>query len=159
MAEKTQPKVKVGDKIPDFTVYDQQGNEITNRSLLGNKTILFFYPKDNTPTCTKVACNIRDNYEVFTQNGYKVYGVSKDSVKSHVGFIAKNHFPFSLLSDPNLSALKAFGFYGPKKFMGREVIGTYRTTVVFDEKGIITHIIDKVASADHTAQLRNLIGI
>jgi peroxiredoxin Q/BCP len=152
-------KVKVGDLIPDFEAQTEDGKTITSTSLIGHKTIMYFYPKDDTPGCTKEACNLRDNYSYFMSKGYKIIGVSKDSIARHQKFIEKYSLPFPLIADTDLNVLNAFGFYGPKKFMGRESLGTYRTTVVFDEKGLITHIIYDVKSADHSDQLKEAIGL
>ena len=101
--------MKIGDFIPAFAVEDQDGNVVSNESLLGSKTVLYFYPKDSTPGCTAEACNLRDNYHLFLANGYKVFGVSKDSRKSHVNFRNKYELPFPLLSDPTTAMLQAFG--------------------------------------------------
>lgn len=158
MAESIQ-KVKEGDLIPDFQAWTQDGTPVAKKDLLGKKAIIFFYPQDDTPTCTKEACNLRDNYSFFKNNGYEVFGVSKDSVKKHQKFIEKYDLPYTLIADPDLSMLNAFGFYGPKKFMGKEVIGTYRTTVIIDEKGMIGHIIDNVKAAEHTDQIKQALGL
>lgn len=152
-------KVKVGDHIPSFNAEDENGVPLTADSLKGQKCIIFFYGQDDSPTCTKEACNIRDNYALFSSNGYKVYGVSKDNAKKHKKFIDKYELPYSLIADPTLSMMSAFGYFGPKIFMGKEVNGVYRTTVVTDEAGTITHIISDVVSGDHANQLKNALGI
>ena len=108
----------IGDRIPSFAVQDQDGNLVTNETILGSKTVLYFYPKDSTPGCTAEACNLRDNYQSFLANGYKVYGVSKDSQKSHLNFRSKYELPFPLLSDPTTEMLQAFGAWGEKKMCG-----------------------------------------
>lgn len=105
----------IGDKMPTFSVADQNGNIITDKLLIGKKTIIYFYPKDSTPGCTAEACNLRDNYQRFLAQGYQVYGVSKDSQKSHQNFIAKHALPFPLLSDPSTNMLQAFGAWGEKR--------------------------------------------
>ncbi|MGM9825617.1 MAG: peroxiredoxin [Paludibacteraceae bacterium] len=143
----------LGDPIPSFAVQDQDGNLVTNETILGSKTVLYFYPKDSTPGCTAEACNLRDNYHTFLANGYKVYGVSKDSQKSHVNFRSKYELPFPLLSDPSTEMLQAFGAWGEKKMYGKTSFGTLRKTFVIDEQGIITRIIDKVDTKNHAAQL------
>ncbi|MGN1239323.1 MAG: peroxiredoxin [Paludibacteraceae bacterium] len=143
----------IGDPIPSFAVQDQDGNLVTNETILGSKTVLYFYPKDSTPGCTAEACNLRDNYHSFLANGYKVYGVSKDSQKSHVNFRSKYELPFPLLSDPSTEMLQAFGAWGEKKMYGKTSFGTLRKTFVIDEQGIITRIIDKVDTKNHAAQL------
>jgi thioredoxin-dependent peroxiredoxin len=150
---------KVGDKIPVFSSVNENGEVVSSQTILGNKTILFFYGQDDTPTCTKEACNLRDGYKIFTSNGYKILGISKDSEKKHKKFIEKYELPYSLIADTDLSVMNAFGYYGPKIFMGKQVTGVYRTTLVVDENGIITHIIDNVVSADHTNQLREALKI
>lgn len=143
----------IGDKMPAFNVADQDGNTITNEQLVGKKTIIYFYPKDSTPGCTAEACNLRDNYEHFLAQGYQVYGVSKDSQKSHLNFIAKNNLPFPLLSDPTTEMLQAFGAWGEKKMCGKTSIGTLRKTFVFDEENILIKIIDKVDTKNHSEQI------
>ncbi len=151
--------VKVGDKIPVFSAVNEKGEPVTSESIKGQKTILFFYGQDDTPTCTKEACNLRDNYEIFKKNGYQVLGISKDNSKKHQKFIDKYTLPFSLIADPELLVLNAFGYYGPKKFMGKDVLGIYRTTVVTDENATITHIISDVESANHSSQLIEALGL
>ena len=121
--------------MPAFNVADHDGNTITNEQLVGKKTVIYFYPKDSTPGCTAEACNLRDNYEHFLAQGYQVYGVSKDSQKSHLNFIAKNNLPFPLLSDPTTEMLQAFGAWGEKKMCGKTSIGTIRMTFVFFDIG------------------------
>ena len=139
--------------MPTFCAIDQNGTVITNEQLLGKKTIIYFYPKDSTPGCTTEACNLRDNYHRFLEQGYQIYGVSKDSQKSHQNFIAKNELPFPLLSDPSTTMLQAFGAWGEKKMCGKTCMGTLRKTFVFDEQGILVQMIDKVDTKNHTEQL------
>ena len=143
----------IGDKMPTFCAIDQNGTVITNEQLLGKKTIIYFYPKDSTPGCTNEACNLRDNYHRFLEQGYQIYGVSKDSQKSHQNFIAKNELPFPLLSDPSTTMLQAFGAWGEKKMCGKTCMGTLRKTFVFDEQGILVQMIDKVDTKNHAEQL------
>ena len=143
----------IGDKMPTFSVADQNGNLVTDQQLLGKKTIIYFYPKDSTPGCTAEACNLRDNYERMLAEGYQVLGVSKDSQKSHLNFIAKYELPFTLLSDPSTEMLQAFGAWGEKKMCGKTCIGTLRKTFVFDEKGILTQVIEKVDTKNHAEQI------
>jgi peroxiredoxin Q/BCP len=143
----------LGDKMPTFSVADQNGNLVTDQQLLGKKTIIYFYPKDSTPGCTAEACNLRDNYERMLAEGYQVLGVSKDSQKSHLNFIAKYELPFTLLSDPSTEMLQAFGVWGEKKMCGKTCIGTLRKTFVFDEKGILTQVIEKVDTKNHAEQI------
>ena len=139
--------------MPTFSVADQNGNVVTDQQLLGKKTIIYFYPKDSTPGCTAEACNLRDNYESMLAEGYQVLGVSKDSQKSHLNFIAKYELPFTLLSDPSTEMLQAFGAWGEKKMCGKTSIGTLRKTFVFDENGILTQVIEKVDTKNHAEQI------
>ena len=143
----------LGDKMPTFSVADQNGNMVTDQQLLGKKTIIYFYPKDSTPGCTAEACNLRDNYERMLAEGYQVLGVSKDSQKSHLNFIAKYELPFTLLSDPSTEMLQAFGAWGEKKMCGKTCVGTLRKTFVFDEKGRLTQVIEKVDTKNHAEQI------
>lgn len=145
--------LSIGDKIPAFSVIDQNGNTITQEQIIGKKTVLYFYPKDSTPGCTAEACNLRDNYERFLAQGYQVFGVSKDSQKSHQNFITKHNLPFPLLSDPSTAMLQAFGAWGEKKMCGKTCIGTLRKTFVFDEEGLLVQMIEKVDTKNHSAQL------
>lgn len=145
--------MNIGDKMPTFSVADQNGNVVTDQQLLGKKTIIYFYPKDSTPGCTAEACNLRDNYERMLAEGYQVLGVSKDSQKSHLNFIDKYELPFTLLSDPSTEMLQAFGAWGEKKMCGKTCIGTLRKTFVFDEKGILTQVIEKVDTKNHAEQI------
>lgn len=139
--------------MPAFSVEDQDGQLVTNLSLLGKKTVLYFYPKDSTPGCTAEACDIRDNYRRFLSLGYQVYGISKDSKVSHIKFREKYQLPFPLLSDPTTQMLQDFGAWGEKKMCGKTCVGTLRTTFVFDEKGILIDKVTKVDTKNHTAQL------
>ena len=145
----------IGDLMPAFSVIDDSGRTITEQDLIGKKTVLYFYPKDSTPGCTAEACNIRDNYQSFMARGYQVFGISKDSQASHQRFKEKNNLPFPLLSDPSTQMLQAFGAWGEKKMCGKTCVGTLRKTFIFDEKGILERIIDKVDTKNHTAQLLN----
>ena len=145
--------LNIGDKMPTFSVVDQYGEAVTQEQLLGKKTVIYFYPKDSTPGCTAEACSLRDSYERFLEQGYQVYGVSKDSQKSHQNFIAKNQLPFPLLSDPSTQMIQAFGAWGEKKMCGKVCIGTLRKTFVFDEQGVLVQQIDKVDTKNHAAQI------
>jgi thioredoxin-dependent peroxiredoxin len=144
--------LKPGDKAPDFKGKDQNGNPIELSDFKGSRLVLYFYPKDNTPGCTAQACNLRDNYDVLLNQGYKVVGVSADNEKSHVKFIEKYELPFPLIADTEKEILKAFGVWGPKKFMGREFDGVHRTTFIIDEKGLISEVIEKVDTKNHVGQ-------
>ena len=145
--------LQVGDKIPAFSVIDETGKSVTERDVIGRKTVIYFYPKDSTPGCTAEACNIRDNYQSFMARGYQVFGVSKDSQASHVKFKEKYDLPFPLLSDPTTEMLQAFGAWGEKKLYGKVSMGTLRKTFIFDENGILERIIEKVDTKNHTAQI------
>ena len=139
--------------MPDFEVMDQDGNKVSSKDLIGKKTIIYFYPKDNTSGCTDEACNIRDNHEALIARGYNVVGVSKDSVNSHKKFKERHNLPFTLLSDTSTEMLQAFGAWGEKKMYGKTVMGTIRKTFIFDENGILTEIIEKVDTKNHAAQI------
>lgn len=145
--------LKPGDKAPEFKGKDQDGNDISLSDYKGSKLVIYFYPKDSTPGCTTQACNLRDNYDYLLSKGYKVLGVSADSEKSHKNFIEKNNLPFPLLSDTEKEVIKAFGVWGPKKFMGKTYDGIHRTTFVIDENGSIQEVIEKVNTKNHTAQI------
>ncbi len=146
-------KLQIGDTMPAFAVADQDGNIVTNESLLGKKTVIYFYPKDSTPGCTAEACDLRDNYNRFLALGYQVFGVSKDSAASHQRFIAKYNLPFPLLADTSTEMLQAFGAWGEKKMCGKTYMGILRMTFVFDENNVLTQIVEKVDTKNHTAQL------
>lgn len=126
--------LKIGDKAPDFEVKDNKGNIVKLEDYKGKKLVLFFYPKASTPGCTAVACNLRDNYNLFISKGYELLGVSADSAKRQQNFIDKNKLPFLLLADEDKQVINAYGVWGPKKFMGREFDGIHRTTFIIDEK-------------------------
>lgn len=145
--------LKIGDKMPDFEVMDQDGNKVNSKDLTGRKTIIYFYPKDNTSGCTAEACNLRDNHEALIARGYNVIGVSKDSVASHRKFKEKYRLPFTLLSDTSTQMLQAFGAWGEKKMYGKTVMGTLRRTFIFDEDGILREIIEDVDTKNHAAQI------
>ena len=149
--------LKAGDKAPNFKGENEKGETIALKDFKGNKLALFFYPKDDTPTCTKEACSLRDGYKKLQEKGIAVLGVSPDKAKKHEKFISKYDLPFSLLADTEQEALKAYGVWGPKKFMGREYIGVHRTTFLIDEKGKIEHVIEKVVSKDHANQIIALL--
>ena len=145
--------LKVGDRMPDFEVMDQDGNKVSSKDLIGRKIIIYFYPKDNTSGCTAEACNLRDNHEALIAKGYNVVGVSKDSVKSHKNFKEKYDLPFTLLSDTSTEMLQSFGAWGEKKMYGKTVMGTIRKTFIFDENGVLNEIIENVDTKNHAAQI------
>ena len=147
--------LKIGDRMPYFEVQDQDGNTVNSGELLGRKTIIYFYPKDNTSGCTAEACNLRDNYEALVAKGYNVIGVSKDSVKSHKNFKEKHSLPFTLLADTTTDMIQSFGVWGEKTLYGRKYMGTLRTTFVADETGTITHIFTpkQINTKTHAQQL------
>lgn len=146
-------KLKIGDKAPDFKGVNENGENISLGDFKGSNLILYFYPKDNTPGCTNEACDLRDNYNMWLEKGYKVVGVSPDSEQSHLKFKDKHDLPFPLISDPDKVIIKEFGAWGPKKLYGREYEGLLRTTFVIDGEGIITNIFTKVKTKDHTNQI------
>jgi len=146
-------KLKVGDKVPDFLSKDQDGTIVKLSDYKGQKLIMFFYPRANTPGCTAEACNLRDNYSALKAEGYELLGVSEDSSIKQSNFKNKYDLPFPLLADEDHTVINTFGVWGPKKFMGREFDGLIRTTFVIDEEGIVERVIDKVKTKDHAAQL------
>ena len=145
--------LKVGDKAPNFTSKDQNGNVISLNDYKGKKLVLFFYPKASTPGCTIEACDLRDNYERFQSLGYDILGVSADSEKRQTNFRNKYKFQYLLLADEDKTVINAFEVWGPKKFMGRTYNGIHRTTFVIDENGIIEDVILKVKTKAHTNQI------
>lgn len=145
--------LKIGDKAPNFSGVDQNGAPVELADYKGKKLILYFYPKDNTPSCTKEACNLRDNYPLLNKKGYDVLGVSPDSEKSHLKFIDKYSLPFRLLVDTDLEAANAYGVWGEKKFMGKVYDGIHRITFVIDEAGVIEQVVLKVKTKEHTEQI------
>lgn len=145
--------LKKGDKAPNFTAKDQDGNSHSLSDYKGKKLVVFFYPKANTPGCTAEACDLRDNFGRFEANNYALLGVSADNAKSQSNFKNKYEFPFPLLADEDKSVIQAFGVWGPKKFMGKEYDGIHRTTFVIDENGIIADVIAEVKTKAHAAQI------
>lgn len=145
--------LKIGDKMPDFEVVDQDGKAVSSKDLIGKKTIIYFYPKDNTSGCTAEACSLRDNYQALMARGYNVVGVSKDSAASHRKFADKYDLPFTLLADTSTQMLHDFGAWGEKKMYGKTVMGTIRKTFIFDEEGILSEVIEKVDTKNHADQI------
>mgnify|MGYP001059090493 FL=1 len=148
-------KLQIGDNAPSINAIDQNGNNITLEQYQGKKVVLYFYPKDMTPGCTAQSCNLSDNYTALQKNGYDVLGVSCDSVKRHQKFIAKHNLPFNLISDEDHKVVNDYGVWQLKKFMGREYMGIVRTTFIIDENGLISDIISKVNTKEHTSQIIN----
>jgi len=151
--------LKPGDKAPDFTAPDQNGNMVSLHDFKGKKVALYFYPKDDTPTCTVEACNIRDNFSLLKKKDIVVLGISKDEVKKHKKFETKYSLPFTLISDIDTKINNEYGVWALKKFMGREYMGTLRTTFLINEKGKIDHIIEDVESKNHTQQILDAWGL
>jgi peroxiredoxin Q/BCP len=146
-------KLKKGDKAPAFSGQNEKGETVSLSDYAGKKLILFFYPKDNTPTCTVENCNLRDNYSMLQDKNFAILGVSPDSAKKHQNFIAKHNLPFPLLVDSELETIKAYDVWGMKKSFGKEYEGLKRTTFVIDENGVIELVLEKVKSKEHAAQI------
>ncbi|WP_447642249.1 MULTISPECIES: thioredoxin-dependent thiol peroxidase [Chitinophagaceae] len=145
--------IEVGERAPDFSGVDQNGNKISLSDFKGKKVVLYFYPKDNTPGCTAQACNLRDNFDLLWQKGIQVIGVSIDSVESHKRFETKFDLPFPLVADPDKKIVNQYGVWGEKKFMGRTFDGTHRTTFLIDEKGIVQYVITKPNTKEQAEQI------
>lgn len=141
--------------MPSFELKDDSGNTVRSTDLIGNgkKTVIYFYPKDNTSGCTSEACSLRDRYENLSAAGYNIIGVSKDSEQSHRNFKEKYSLPFTLLSDPSTKMLQDFGAWGEKKMYGRTTMGTLRRTFIFNEEGILEKIIEKVDTKNAADQI------
>ncbi len=147
-----------GMKAPDFTLMNQHGEEIRLSDFLGRKVVLYFYPKDNTPGCTRQACAFADSYAAFREKDIAVIGVSKDSVASHVKFAEKYSLPFILLSDPDRLAIEPYGVWQEKKMCGKTSMGVVRTTFIIDENGMIAHVMPKVKPDTNAAEILALLG-
>jgi peroxiredoxin Q/BCP len=145
--------IKEGSSAPDFTAKNTDGETVRLKDLRGRKVVLYFYPKDDTPGCTKEACSFRDSFRNFTKRGIEVLGVSTDSEASHKKFTAKYKLPFTLLADTDHSISDAYGVYGEKKFMGRTYMGVKRMTFLIDEKGKIKKIFEKVHPEEHAQEV------
>ena len=145
--------LKAGDKAPNFTAKNQNGEEVALKDFAGKKLVLYFYPKDNTPGCTAESCNLRDNYNTLLKQGYAVLGVSPDSQRKHQNFIKKYDLPFPLLADTEQEVANAYGVWGEKQMFGRKYMGIIRTTFIIDEKGKIEEVISKVDTENHTDQI------
>jgi len=145
--------VKEGSTAPAFKTTNTNGDSVSLKDLRGKKVVLYFYPKDDTPGCTKEACSFRDAYSKFKKRGITILGVSPDSEKSHQKFTTKYELPFTLLADTDHSIADAYGVYGEKKFMGRTYMGIHRTTFLIDEKGKIKKVFEKVKPEDHADEV------
>jgi peroxiredoxin Q/BCP len=145
--------LKIGDKAPDFSSKDQDGNIVTLADYKGKKLVLYFYPKDNTSGCTAEACSLRDSYQVLQSKGYSILGVSPDSEKSHAGFREKYTLPFPLIADTDKTVAQLYGVWAEKKMYGKTYMGILRTTFKIDENGLIEDIITKVRTKDHGEQI------
>jgi thioredoxin-dependent peroxiredoxin len=149
-------QLKEGSKAPYFEGTDQHGNKINLSQFAGNKVILYFYPKDDTPGCTAEACNLRDNYDILLKQGFKIIGVSPDDEKSHKAFSGKYSLPFPLIADTSKKILNDYGVWGEKKMYGKTYMGVIRTTFILDEKGFIEKVISKVDTAGHAEQIYDI---
>ena len=150
--------IAIGDRVPDLLGTDQEGKEVRMSDYQGKKVALYFYPKDNTSGCTAEACSLRDGYEALQAKGYEIIGVSKDSAKSHQGFIQKQNLPFRLIADTDTTLQQTFGVWAEKKLYGRTYMGTLRMTFIIDEQGIVTHIFGpkEVKTKEHAQQILSL---
>lgn len=145
--------LQAGDKAPLFSGVDQDGNKISLADFKGQKVVVYFYPEDDTPTCTIQACNLRDNYGLLTKNGFKVIGVSPNDVKSHQKFREKFNLPFTLIADTQHKIIEKYGVWGEKNLYGRNYMGLHRTTFVIDEKGIIEKIYLRPKNKAHAEEI------
>ena len=150
-------KPKEGDKAPDFTAKDQNGNTVSLSDFKGKNVILYFYPKDDTPGCTAEACNFRDNYQSLLGKGFAVIGVSIDTEKSHKKFEKKYSLPFPLIADPNRKIVEEYGLWAEKSMFGKKYMGTLRTTFLIDPNGIISKVIEKVDTENSSQQVLDLL--
>lgn len=148
-------KLSTGNKAPDFSGINQNGETVQLADFKGKKLVLYFYPKDNTSGCTAEACSLRDSYDSFVAQGYSIVGVSIDGIVSHQKFAKKYLLPFNLIADTDKKIVEAYGVWGEKKFMGKTYMGTVRTTFIIDENGIIQNIIEKVDTKNHAKQIIN----
>ncbi|MBL7810695.1 MAG: thioredoxin-dependent thiol peroxidase [Bacteroidetes bacterium] len=146
-------QLQAGNPCPNFSGIIQNGNRVSLSDFAGKKLVLYFYPKDDTPGCTAESCDLRDNYKTLQKQGYAVLGVSPDGPKKHIKFIEKYNLPFDLIADEDHSVCEQFGVWVEKSMYGRKYMGVARTTFLVDEKGLITEIIDKVDTANHSSQI------
>ena len=150
--------LKEGDKAPDFKTTDQNGNTVKLSDLKGKRVVLYFYPKDDTPGCTKEACSFRDADDIYRAKGITVYGVSTDTEKSHQKFISKFQLPFDLLADTDKSIVEAYGVWGEKSMYGKKYMGTFRKTFLIDQDGKIVRIFEKVNVSAHADEVLEAFG-
>lgn len=148
-----------GAKAPDFKSTDQNGNPVSLKDFKGKKVVLYFYPEDDTPTCTIEACNLRDNYSLLKKNGLTILGVSPDDEKKHKKFEEKYKLPFTLVADPDKKIIDEYGVWGEKNLYGRKYMGLHRTTFLIDEKGIILKIFRKPKSKIHSEEILNALNL
>ncbi|NJK34059.1 MAG: thioredoxin-dependent thiol peroxidase [Oscillatoriales cyanobacterium SM2_2_1] len=152
--------LQVGDPAPDFTLLDHTGREVTLSALRGQPVVLYFYPRDNTPGCTKEACSFRDRYAQLQAANALLFGISTDTAQSHQKFITKYQLPFPLLCDPDAQVATLYESYGPKKFMGKEYVGIFRNTFLIDAEGILRRIYRQVKPEPHPEQvLRDMLSL
>jgi peroxiredoxin Q/BCP len=150
--------LKEGDKAPDFSAKDQDGNDVSLADLKGRRVVLYFYPKDDTPGCTKEACSFRDSDDVYKEKNIRVLGVSTDSEKSHQKFISKFNLPFTLLADTDKKIVEDYGVWGEKSMYGKKYMGTNRKTFLIDEQGKIKKVFDKVNVSEHAGEVLEAFG-
>lgn len=150
--------METGMRVPELLGTDQNGNEVRMSDFAGRKLVLYFYPKDSTPGCTSEACSLRDNYDELKAKGYEIVGVSVDSGKSHMKFIEKNNLPFTLIADTEKRLVEEFGVWGEKKMCGRTYMGTFRTTFIIDENGVVEHVMGpkEIKVKEHANQILSL---
>ncbi|WP_208025609.1 thioredoxin-dependent thiol peroxidase [Niastella caeni] len=148
--------LKEGDKAPAFHAKDQNGKKISLSEYKGKKVVLYFYPEDDTPTCTVQACNLRDNYALLKKNGFEVIGVSPNDEKSHKKFETKFNLPFTLLADPDHTIINKYGVWGEKQMFGNKYMGVHRTTFVINEKGVISKIFLRPKNKQHAEEIVEL---
>jgi peroxiredoxin Q/BCP len=150
--------LNLGDKLPEISVKNQEGKEVSLSTFLGKKLAVYFYPKDDTPGCTAQACSIQSGEQELIKSGVAVVGVSADTVASHIKFAAKHRLAFPLLSDTEKTLIEAFGVWGPKKFMGKTYDGIHRKTFLFNESGELIHVIDKPDTKNHAEEILKIFG-
>lgn len=150
--------LKTGDKAPDFKLADKDGEFVSLKDFLGSKVVVYFYPKDDTPGCTKQACAFAGIYKAFVNKGVVVIGISRDSVESHRKFAEKYNLPFIMLSDPELIAINAFGVYVEKKMYGKTTMGVQRSTFIIDKDGIIEKVFEKANPDTNAAEILEYLG-